>query len=143
MRPSWLLAAAAAIVLMALGTWALLLWERGEPFVHVASRPGPQRGDERVLIHSQLPLAAPGFRAAAEAGRPRAGPRLPATSPSTTLPALPAAQIGNEYEAQLTYCMHGDGRPAALADRRRRLLLHRLQLKEQTRMDRFPPPKPR
>jgi len=112
MKSSRVLPAAAAIVLVAIGAWALLARDRGGPFVHVASRPGPAGGDRRVLVHSALPAAAPEFRAAAEANAGRWAPGAGNVAVHY-FESLPAAQIGNEYEAQLTYCMHGDGRPAA------------------------------
>lgn len=90
----------------------LLACSRNEAFDEVSSRPGPERGDRRILVHSRLPVSATDFRAAAGANAARWTPGTGNVAVHY-FESLPAAQIGNEYEAQLTYCMHGDGRPPA------------------------------
>jgi len=86
-------------------------------FVFVSSRSGPGLGDQSVLIHSRMPVAAPQFREAAAAFAQQWNP-LRNNSSSKYIAvhffaSLPAAQIGNEYEAALTYCMHRNGGPPA------------------------------
>jgi hypothetical protein len=84
-----------------------------QPFQFVMTRPGPTRADERVLVFSRQPVAAPEFRAAAADYAAQWHPQADHNIAVHFFASLPAAQIGNEYEAALTDCLYRDGTPAA------------------------------
>jgi hypothetical protein len=86
----------------------------GQQFVYVTSKPGQVRGDDSYLVHSRIKVYSPEFKPAAEAYAQQWHPRYNVNTEDIAVhffASLPAAQIGNEHEAQLTYCMYQDGTP--------------------------------
>jgi hypothetical protein len=87
----------------------------GQQFAYVTSKPGQARGDHSYLVHSRIKVHAPEFKPAAEAYAQQWHPRLNINDEDIAVhffAGLPAAQIGNEHEASLTYCMFQDGTPS-------------------------------
>ena len=112
----WALGALVAAALPGLAVAGLRQLDptRDQPFAYVNSRVGAVRGDQSYLVHSRIPVYGPDFKPAAEAYARQWHPRLNINDEDVAVhfyASLPAAQIGNEHEAQLTYCMYQDGTP--------------------------------
>ena len=108
---------AAAVLLPALAAAALVAQDArtGKSFVLQGARPGPQRGDEELIVYSTLPVSSPAFRAQAEAFAAQWHPAKSVNSEDTAvyfLSSLQAARLRDPKQAQLTYCMYEDGTPA-------------------------------
>ena len=113
----WQALAFGALTALACGAGWWLTRTPGEPplFSEVATRPGPRPGQELRLVHARLAAADPAFRDAAGAYAAQWDPKGRLRGEDVAVPfydSLPAAQIGTEFEAVLTYCMHRDRPPA-------------------------------
>jgi hypothetical protein len=113
----WALGALAIVLLPGLAAAGLHRMDprTGQQFVYVNSKPGQARGDNAYFVHSRLKVFGPEFKPAAEAYAQQWHPRHNINNEDIAVhffASLPAAQIGNEHEASLTYCMYQDGTPS-------------------------------
>jgi hypothetical protein len=113
----WALSLVAALVLPGIAAAGLQRLEptRGQQFVYTAGKPGKVRGDDGYIVHTRIPVSSPGFRPAAEAFAQQWHPRDNINTEDIAvyfLESLPAAQVANESQALLTYCMYQDGTPS-------------------------------
>lgn len=86
----------------------------GKSFVYKGSRPGPNRGDEQVIVYTTLSVVAPSFRQQAESLAQQWHPARDMNSEDTAvhfLTGLQAAQLQDGKQAAMTYCMYEDGTP--------------------------------
>lgn len=108
---------AAAVLLPAIAAAALITQDPryGKTFALQGARPGPERGDEEVIVYTTLLVASPSFRAQAEAHAAQWHPAKSVNSEDTAvyfLNSLQAARRQDTKQAALTYCMYEDGTPA-------------------------------
>ncbi|MFY9316759.1 MAG: hypothetical protein WAO95_14535 [Burkholderiales bacterium] len=113
----WGLSLAAALLLPAIASAALVTQDSryGQPFLFHGSRGGPARGDESIFVYTTLPVAAPSFRAQAEAHAEQWHPARDLNAEDTAVyffASLQAARLQDAKQAALTYCMYEDGTPA-------------------------------
>lgn len=86
----------------------------GKTFVFKGSHPGPQRGDEQIIVYTTLSVVAPSFRPQAESLAQQWHPARNMNTEDTAVhffTSLQAAQVQDKKQAAMTYCMYEDGTP--------------------------------
>lgn len=112
----WGLSLLVAALLPAIAAHALVTQHPnyGKAFVHKGSRPGPQRGDEQVIVYTTLSVVSPSFRPQAESLAQQWHPARNMNTEDTAVlffTSLQAAQLQDTRQAAMTYCMYEDGTP--------------------------------
>lgn len=115
-RSQWIAAALVTVITPCAAVWLAQAAQPRREFQYVGSRQGPDRGDERIYVRTDIPVHASGFREAAAAYAEQWNPRSNVNTEDMAVhffAATEAAERQDESRAALTLCLYQDGTPAA------------------------------